>query len=154
MYKCEFVFVALQLAMFCFVATSLPCGQDWSALASCLQMGATQTSSDDILKFIQSHGYLIVPQSILPPKVQLTPKPRIKRAVSQPPALFTGKCPYKIEVKDLIDTVPRFVSNATCKGCDVRCKPVVFTQRLLRKKCHDFWLWEDHDVRVAYVLEQ
>ena len=59
-----------------------------------------------------------------------------------------------MEVKDLIDTVPRFVSNATCHGCDVRCKPVVFTQRLLRQHCHDFWLWEEQDVRVAYVLEQ
>lgn len=128
-------------------ATSLPCGQNRSALASCLQMDATQTSADDILTFIRSHGYMIVPPSNPPSK-------KTKRAVGGSPPLFTGKCPYKFEVKDFIDTVPRFVSNATCHGCDVRCKPVVYTQRLLRKGCLDFWLWEEKDVQVAYFLGQ
>ena len=136
------------------VTSSLPCGQDWSSLAGCLQMDATQTSSDDILKFIRNEGYMIVPPSNPPSKTPIPAPRRRKRAVGTNSNAYTGKCPYQFQVKDFIDTVPRFVSNATCQGCDVRCKPVVFTQRLLRKHCQDFWLWEEHDVRVAYYLDQ
>lgn len=110
-------------------------------------MGSNRTSSDDILQFVRRHGYMIVPQSNPPTQVQGTKAPT-KRAI------YTGKCPYKIEVKDLIDAVPRFLNNATCSGCDVRCKPVTYSQQLLRRKCGDFWLWEEQDVRVAFVLEQ
>ena len=131
----------------CLVATSLPCGQDWTSLASCLQMGTTGTSSDDILQFIRRQGYMIVPQSNPPTQEQDTKK-QSKRSV------YTGKCPYKIEVKDFVDTVPRFLNDATCNGCDVRCKPVSYTHELLRKKCGNYWLWEEQEVRVAYVLEQ
>ena len=117
-------------------------------------MDATQTSSDDILKFIRNEGYMIVPPSNPPSKTPIPAPLRGKRAVGTNSNAYTGKCSYQLQVKDFIDTVPRFVSNATCPGCDVRCKPVVFTQRLLRKHCQDFWLWEEHDVRVAYYLDQ
>ncbi|XP_078367305.1 uncharacterized protein LOC144651243 [Oculina patagonica] len=142
--------VVFILVISCLVVTSLPCGQNWSSLARCLRMGSNTTSSDDILQFVRRYGYMIVPQSNPPTQGQGT---RVRRAPSKR-AIYTGKCPYQIQVEDFIDTVPRFLSNATCSGCDVRCKPVTYTLRLLRRKCGDYWLWEEHDVQVAFVLEQ
>ena len=90
---------------------------------------------------------MVVPQSNPPTDIEQK-KTKSKRSV------YTGKCPFKMEVKDYVDAVPRFLSSATCGGCDVRCKPVTYTLRLLRRKCGNYWLWEEEDVRVAYVLEQ
>lgn len=131
----------------CLIATSVPCGKNWTGLARCLRIGSKRTSSDDILKFIHRRGYMIVPQSN--PLTQL-------QGVNGPSkrAIFTGKCPFQMQVKDFIDTVPRFLSNATCNGCDVRCRPVTYTHQLLRRQCGDYWLWEEQEVQVAYILEQ
>ncbi|XP_078368440.1 uncharacterized protein LOC144649331 [Oculina patagonica] len=145
MYK--LVFTAFSLAIFCYAVTSLPYGQDWTTFARCLGMGSNKSSSDDILQFIRRYGYMVVPQSNPPTQMQGA-KTKSKRSI------YTGKCPFNMEVKDYIDTVPRFLSSAKCSGCDVRCKPVTYTLRLLRRKCGNYWLWEEHDVRVAYVLEQ
>ena len=125
----------------------MPFSQTWTSLARCLHMGSNRTSSDDILQFVRRNGYMIVPQSN-PPTETDEQKTKSKRSV------YTGKCPFKMEVKDYIDTVPRFLSSATCRDCDVRCKPVTYTMRLLRRKCGNFWFWKQHDVQVAYILVQ
>ena len=138
---------AINLLISCLIATSLCGRQNWRNLARCLQMSSTRTSPKVILQFIRHRGYMIVPQSNPPTQVHGAKTPR-KRAI------YSGKCPFKMEVKDFVDTVPRFLSNATCSGCDVRCKPVSYTLRLLRRKCGNYWLWEEQEVRVAYVLEQ
>ena len=44
-----------------------------------------------------------------------------------------------------IDTVLRFLTIATCKGCNDHCKAILCTQQLLR---------EEKEMRVAFVLEQ
>ena len=131
----------------CFVESSLPYSRGWKRLARCLKMNSNKTSSDDILQFVRRHGYMIVPQSNPPNEID---KARTKRKRSA----YSGKCPFKMELKDYIDRVPRFLSSATCVGCDVRCKPVTYTTRLLRRKCGNYWLWEEQDVQVAFVLEQ
>ena len=110
-------------------------------------MRSTRTSPKDILRFIRGRGYMIVPQADPPTKLEKAKAPS-KRSV------YSGKCPFKMEVKDFVDAVPRFLSRATCSGCDVRCKPVTYTLRLLRRKCGNYWLWQEQEVRVAYVLEQ
>ena len=130
----------------CLVVCSLPCGQDWTGLARCLHLGSNKTSSDDILRFIRRNGYMIAPPSN-PPTQGQGANAQNKRSI------YSGKCPYTFEVKDFVDTVPRFLVNATCSGCDIRCKPVSYTERLLRRKCGDYWLWEEQDIQVAYFLE-
>ena len=130
----------------CVAVCSLLCRQNWSSLATCLGMDSNKTSSDDILRFIHRRGYMIVPPSNPPTQDQGSRK-NLKRSI------HSGKCPFTYAVIDFIDTVPRFVSNATCSGCDVRCKAVSYTVRLLRRKCGDYWLWEERDVQVAYILE-
>ena len=134
------------MTMSCLVVTSSPCGQDWTTLAKCLQIDHTGSSSDDILQFIGRHSYMIVPPSN-PPTQFYRKRPMSRRST------YTGRCPFTFEVKDFFDTVPRFLSNATCEDCDDRCKPISYTQQLLRRKCGDYWLWEEQEVRVAYVLE-
>jgi len=138
---------AFKLLISCLVTTSLCGRKNWRHLTRCLQISSTRTSPKDILQFIRRRGYMIVPQSNPPTQGQGAKTPS-KRAI------YTGKCPFKMEVKDFVDTVPRFLSNATCRGCDVRCKPVSYTLRLLRRKCGNYWLWEEQEVRAAYVLEQ
>ena len=128
----------------CVAVCSLLCSQNWSSLATCLGMDSNKTSSDDILRFIHRRGYMIVPPSNPPTQDQGSQKKR---------SIYSGKCPFTYAVIDFIDTVPRFVSNATCSGCDVRCKAVSYTVRLLRRKCGDYWLWEERDIQVAYILE-
>ncbi|XP_020631473.1 protein Hook homolog 3-like [Orbicella faveolata] len=131
---------ALTLLSLCLIAKSLPCGRDWTSLARCLQMPAsTGTSSNDILRFIRRRGYMIVPQSNPPTEI-------VKFKENSKRSAYTGRCPFKMEVKDFVDTVPRFLSYATCSKCDVRCKPVTYTMRLLRRKCGHYWLWEEHEI--------
>ncbi|XP_078364953.1 uncharacterized protein LOC144649336 [Oculina patagonica] len=142
-----FKLVTFKLLISYLVATSLAGRKEWRSLARCLQMSSTGTSPKDILRFIRHRGYMIVPQSNPATKIQEAKTPS-KRSV------YSGKCPFKMEVKDFFDAVPRFLSSATCRGCDVRCKPVTYTLRLLRKKCGNYWLWEEQEMRVAYVLEQ
>ena len=108
---------------------------------------STVTSSNDILRFIRRRGYMIVPQSNPPTGIEQF-KANSKRSV------YSGKCPYQMEVKDFVDTVPRYLSYATCSNCDVRCKAVTYSMRLLRRKCGNYWLWEEQEMPVAYVLEQ
>lgn len=137
---------AFNLLVSCLVETALCGRQNWRHLARCLQLSSTRTSPKRILQFIRRNGYMIIPQSNPPTGEQGAMRPR-KRAI------YSGKCPFKMEVKDFVDTVPRFLSNASCSGCDVRCKPISYTLKLLRRKCENYWLWEEHEVRVAYVLE-
>lgn len=89
---------------------------------------------------------MIVPQSNPPTKVH--------EKISGKRSVYKEKCPFQMEVKDFGDTVPRFLTSATCNGCDVRCKPVTYTLRLLRRKCVHYWLWQEIEVQVAYILEQ
>ena len=96
----------------CVAVCSLLCSQNWSSLATCLGMDSNKTSSDDILRFIHRRGYMIVPPSNPPTQDQGSRK-NLKRSI------HSGKCPFTYAVIDFIDTVPRFVSNATCSGCDV-----------------------------------
>ena len=116
----------------CVAVCSLPCGQNRSGLSTCLDLGTNKTSSDDILQFIHRYGYMIVPHS-------------------NPPTQGKGSNTYTLT--DLVDTVPRFLGHATCSGCDVRCKPGLYTVKVLRRNCSDYWLWEEHDIQVAYILE-
>ena len=120
--------------------------QNWRHLARCLQVSSPRTSPKHILQFIRRHDYMIIPQSNPPTEERGAMRPS-KRAI------YSGKCPFKMEVKYFVDTVPRFLSNASCSGCDFRCKPIPYTLKLLRKKCENYWLGEEHEVRVAYVLE-
>lgn len=138
---------AFNLLISFLAATSLAGREDWRSLARCVQMRSTRTSPKEILRFIRGRGYMIVPQANPPSKLEKAKTPS-KRSV------YSGKCPFKMEVKDFVDAVPRFLSRATCSGCDVRCKPVTYTLRLLRRKCGNYWLWQEQEVRVAYVLEQ
>lgn len=141
------IYQALKLLSLSLIAKSLPCGRDWTSLAHCLQMPAsTGTSSNDILRFIRRRGYMIVPQSNPPSEI-------VKFKANSKRSAYPGRCPFKMEVKDFVDTVPRFLSYATCSDCDFRCKPVTYTVKLLRRKCGNYWLWEEHEMRVAYVLE-
>ena len=134
------------MTLSCLLVITSPCSQDWTSLSQCLQIDHTGSSSDDILRFIGRHGYMIVPPSN-PPTQFYRKRPRGRRST------YTRQCPFTFEVKDFIDTIPRFLSIATCKGCDERCKPISYTLQLLRRKCKDYWLWEEQVVRVAYVLE-
>lgn len=134
------------LLISCLVETTLCGQQNWRHLARCLQFSSNRTSPKRILQFILRHGYMIVPQSN-PPTEEQEAMRLSKRAI------YTGKCPFKMELKDFVHTVPRFLSNATCSGCDVRCRPISYTLKLLRRKCENYWLWEEQEVRVAYVLE-
>ena len=106
--------------------------------------GSQKSFSDDIIRFIHRRGYMIVPPSNPPTQKQGS---YMKRSI------YSGRCPFTFAVKDFIDTVPRFVSYATCIGCDVRCKAVPYTVSLLRRKCSDYWLWEEQDIQAAYILE-
>lgn len=137
---------AFNLLVSCLVETALCGRQNWRHLARCFQLSSTRTSPKRILQFIRRNGYMIIPQSNPPTGEQGAMRLR-KRAI------YSGKCPFKMEVKDFVDTVPRFLSNASCSGCDVRCIPISYTLKLLRRKCESYWLWEEHEVRVAYVLE-
>lgn len=103
----------LVLLTSCVAVCSLSCSKNWSRLGTCLGMDLNKTSSDDIFQFIRRRGYMIVPLSNPPTQEQ---RPYTKRSV------YSGKCPFTYAVIDFIDTVPRFVPNATCIGCDVRCK--------------------------------
>ena len=114
----------------CVAVCSLPCGQNRSGLSTCLDLGTNKTSSDDILQFIHRYGYMIVPQSNPPTQGKDS---NTKRSI------FSRKCPFKYTLTDLVDTVPRFL--------------VLYTVKLLRRKCGDYWLWEEHEIQVAYVLE-
>ncbi|RMX39440.1 hypothetical protein pdam_00007584, partial [Pocillopora damicornis] len=100
----------LVLLTSCVAVCSLPCSQNLSSLATCLGMDSNKTSSDDILRFIHRRGYMIVPPSNPPTQDQGSRKKR---------SIHSVKCPFTYAVIDFIDTVPRFVSNATCSGCDV-----------------------------------
>ena len=128
----------------CVAVCSLPCGQNRSGLSTCLDLGTNKTSSDDILQFIHRNGYMIVPQSNPPTQGKGS---NTKRSI------FSGKCPFTYTLTDLVDTEPRFLGYTTYSGCDVRCKPVLYTVKVLRRKCSAYWLWEEHDIQVAYILE-
>lgn len=105
---------ALKLRISYLVTTSLARRNDRRTLASCLEMSSNHAKSPkDVLRFTLRRGYMIVPQSNPPAKIQ--EKIRRQRSV------YTGKCAFQMEVKDFVDTLPRLLTSATCSGCDVRC---------------------------------
>lgn len=129
------------------------------SLANCLQMGASQqtnVSSNDLLRFIHHRHYMIVPQSNPPTPSQLRPAlnspNRNTRSVGAKAARTSYKCPFEYRVIDYKHTtVPRYLSEAFCKDCDSHCKPVMYTHKLLFRKCKNFWMWTQKTLAVAYA---
>lgn len=131
--------------------------RNWRSLANCLQMGVSQqanVSSNDVLRFIRQQ-YMIVPQSNPPTQHQIQPasiKPnRKKRTVGARDTSQNVRCPFEYEVIDYVVTVPRHLSRAICDKCDSHCKPVMYTHKLLFRKCKNFWMWKQKTLEVAYV---
>ena len=130
---------------------------NWRALANCLQMGVPQqanVSSNDVLRFIHRRHYMIVPQSNPPQQIppMLKAPSRTTRNVASRTKPNTLKCPFEIDVIDYKDkTVPRYLSAAKCEGCNVHCKPVMYTHKLLFKKCKNHWMWTQKTLSVAFV---
>ena len=60
-------------------------------------------------------------------------------------------CPFNMAVVDFVNTVPRFLSKATCDGCDARCKPVMYTHQVLFNRCGNYWMWTQKTLEVAFV---
>lgn len=60
--------------------------------------------------------------------------------------IYSGKCFFKMEVKDFVDMVLRFLSNVFCSGCDVCCKFILYMLKLFCRKCENYWLWEEYEV--------
>lgn len=117
--------------------------RNWRGLATCLQMQRADVSSaHDVLRFIHRHRYMIVPQSNLQTSQQNAPITMPQRS---------SRCPFTIEKVEDEDTVPRFLSRAICRGCDVNCKPVMYTHQLLFRKCKNYWTWTKKALPVAYV---
>ena len=137
--------------------------KNWRGLANCLQLsraGALQRTNEsyasDVLRFIHRNGYMIVPPSN-PPTLQqiivpaLSTPSRKTRDASASAKPGTSRCPYKIEVVEDVRTIPRFMSKATCHGCDVRCKPVTYTHQVLFNRCRNYWMWTQKTLEVAFV---
>lgn len=157
--------VAIALG-FSFINTSLSVKKNrrnWRGLASCLRIGTQKNrnvSSDEVLRFIHRNQYMIVPTSN-PPTPQQTrpafrPANRSTRDMSSSGADTTRslKCPFTFQVKDFINTVPRFLSFASCPGCPGNCEPVMYTHRILLRNCKNFWLWTEKTLPTAFVWVQ
>lgn len=127
------------------------------SLAHCLQMGVPQqenVSSNDVLSFIHHHDYMIVPQSN--PPQQIPPRfkapSRTTRNVAASAKQNTLRCPFETVVIDYKEeTVPRHLSAAKCEKCNVHCKPVMYTHKVLFKKCKNYWMWTQKTLPVAFV---
>ena len=132
--------------------------RNWRGLANCLQMGISQqtnVSSNDVLRFIRRHEYMIVPQSNPPTPHQILPTlnapNRNTRNVGVTDTWRNSRCKFDYQVIDYVDTIPRYLIKAICEGCDNRCKPVMYTHKLLFKKCKNFWMWTQKTLEVAFV---
>lgn len=127
------------------------------SLANCLKMGVRQqanVSSNDVLRFIHQHHYMIVPQSNPPQRIppMLKAPSRKTRNVGTSGKQNTLKCPFEIDVIDYKDeTVPRYLSAAKCPECNIHCKPVMYTHKVLFKKCKNYWMWTQKTLPVAFV---
>ena len=126
------------------------------SLANCLKMGVPQANltSNDVLRFIHQR-YMIVPQSNPPrpiPPMLKAPASRKTRNVGTSSKTNKYKCPFKIVVIDYKEeTVPRYLSAAKCSDCNIRCKPVMYTHKVLFKKCKNYWMWTQKTLPVAFV---
>ena len=132
--------------------------RNWRGLASCLHMGVPQqanVSSDDVLRFINRHQYMIVPRSNPPTPQRIRPvmnaPNRSTRNVGASAKQNTPRCPFTFHVIEYVDTVPRFLSAASCPGCNIYCKPVMYTHKLLFRKCKNYWMWTQKTLPVAFV---
>ena len=138
----------------------------WRGLAKCLQIASAGTVrrtnasfASDVLRFIHRNGYLIVPpsnpptpQQIIVPPLSKTPGKNRRDLHSSVKQRSSDRCPFNMTVVDFVNTVPRFLSKATCDGCDARCKPVMYTHQVLFNKCSDYWMWTEKTLEVAFVL--
>ena len=138
----------------------------WRGLAKCLQIAGAGTVrrtnasfASDVLRFIHRNGYLIVPpsnpptpQQIIVPPLSKTPGKNRRDLRSSVKQRSSDRCPFNMTVVDFVNTVPRFLSKATCDGCDARCKPVMYTHQVLFNKCSDYWMWTEKTLEVAFVL--
>ena len=127
------------------------------SLANCLKMGVPQqanVSSDDVLRFLHRRHYMIVPQSNPPQQIppMLKAPSRKTRNVGASGKQNTLRCPFKFEVIDYKETaVPRYLSAARCQGCNIHCRPVLYTHKLLFRKCRNYWMWTQKTLPVAFV---
>ncbi|KAL9987699.1 hypothetical protein ACROYT_G002046 [Oculina patagonica] len=139
-----------------FISVSFSLRRDrrhWRGLANCLGMGVSQqanVSSNDILRFIRRRQYMIVsePNQFSETLTANAPN-RMTRSVG-----FTlqTRCPFKYEIIDYVDTIPRFLVKAVCtKQCDSHCKPVMYPHKLLFRKCKNYWMWTQKTLAVAFV---
>ena len=115
-------------------------------------------SAEEVLRFIRYwNQYLIVPASNPPMSQQERSTNRQAnrntKDWSSSVSLNTSntKCPFTFIVKDFVVTVPRFVTSASCPGCDSNCKPVMYAHKVLARKCKSVWLWTEKIIPVAYV---
>ena len=117
-------------------------------LANCLEMGVRQeanVSSYDVLRFINRHQYLIVSNSN-------PPTSRKTRNVGAASAKWSiPRCPFRTNVIEYLETVPRFFTAARCPGCGSHCKPVMYTHKVLIRKCKNYWRWTRKTLPVAFV---
>lgn len=118
-------------------------------------------SAEEVLRFIRyENQYLIVPASNpLMPQQERSANRKANRNTkgwSSSVSLNTSntKCSFTFEVKDFETTVPRFVTYASCQGCDSNCKPVMYVQKVLAWKCKSLWLWTEKTLPVAFVWVQ
>ena len=148
---CGFSFIRLQvvsgiLLANIYSAMSLKRKQQlktWRGLANCLHIAGAGTLyrtnasfANDVLRFIHRNGFLIVPPSNPPtpqqikiPALSKTPGRNTRDLHASSRRRSSNRCPFKITVVDFVNTVPRFLSKATCDGCDAHCKPVIYTHR-------------------------
>ncbi|KAL9987701.1 hypothetical protein ACROYT_G002048 [Oculina patagonica] len=131
--------------------------RNWRGLANCLQMGVSQqanVSSNDVLRFIHRRQYMIVSQSYAPTPHQILPTfnapKRNTRSVGVADTLKTH-CPFEYQPIDFVHTVPRYLSKAICNDCDIHCKPVMYTHKLLSRKCKNYWMWTQKTLEIAFV---
>ena len=137
----------------------------WRGLANCLQIASAGTIqrtkasfARDVLRFIHRNGYLIVPPSN-PPTHQQMNIPALSKNLGRNRRDFhpsvkqhsSDTCPFNMAVVDFVNTVPRFLSKATCDGCDARCKPVMYTHQVLFNRCGNYWMWTQKTLEVAFV---
>ena len=119
-------------------------------------------SAEEVLRFIRYRNqYLIVPASNPPmPRQERSTNRQVNGntkdwSSSVSPDTSNTKCPFTFEAKDFVVTVPRFVAAAICPKCDLsNCKPVMYTYKVLARKCKSVWLWTEKTIPVAYVWVQ
>ena len=137
----------------------------WRGLANCLQIASAGTVqrtkasfARNVLRFIHRNGYLIVPPSN-PTTHQQINIPALSKNLGRNrrdfhpsvKQLSSDTCPFNMAVVDFVNTVPRFLSKATCDGCDARCKPVMYTHQVLFNRCGNYWMWTQKTLEVAFV---